>query len=50
MTAIVAIGTRIPEFVATNDHVVSLALERSKKVYSGDVADLEGELHSQTWR
>jgi hypothetical protein len=46
MTAIVAVGTSIPEFVATNGHVVSLALERSKKVYSGDVADLECDLHS----
>jgi hypothetical protein len=46
MTAIIAIGTSIPEFIATNEHVISLALERSKKSYSGDLADLERDLRS----
>jgi|tagenome__1003787_1003787.scaffolds.fasta_scaffold20626358_2 3-oxoacyl-[acyl-carrier-protein] synthase III len=44
MTAIIAIGTSVPEFVATNEHVVSLVLDRSEGSYSGDIADLERDL------
>lgn len=44
MTAIVAIGTSVPEFVATNQHVISLVLERSEGGYSGDLSDLERDL------
>src|ERR1041384_7273084 len=44
MTAIVAIGTSVPEFVATNRHVISLVLERSERGYSGDLADLERDV------
>lgn len=46
MVSIVALGTSIPEFVATNDYVVSLALEQSRKSYLGDLTQLEHDLHS----
>lgn len=46
MTHIVAVGTSIPEFVATNEHVISLALELSAATYSGDVSDLELNLRA----
>lgn len=35
MTAIIAVGTSVPEFIATNEHVISLALECSKGNYAG---------------
>jgi 3-oxoacyl-[acyl-carrier-protein] synthase III len=46
MTAIVAIGTSVPEFVATNEHVISLALECSEGKYSGSLHELELHLRS----
>jgi 3-oxoacyl-[acyl-carrier-protein] synthase III len=46
MTAIIAVGTSIPEFIATNDHVIALTLESSRKTYSGDLASLELDLRS----
>jgi 3-oxoacyl-[acyl-carrier-protein] synthase III len=46
MTAIIALGTSIPDFVATNEHVVSLVMERSEATYSGDLAALECDLRS----
>jgi 3-oxoacyl-[acyl-carrier-protein] synthase III len=41
MPHIVAIGTSIPRFIATNDYVVSLVLDASKKSYVGTRSDLE---------
>jgi 3-oxoacyl-[acyl-carrier-protein] synthase III len=41
MPTIVAVGTSLPDFVATNDYVVSLVTETSKRVYEGDLAELE---------
>lgn len=46
MTTIIALGTSIPEFVATNEHVVSLVMELSQRTYSGDLAVLECDLRS----
>jgi len=46
MTAIVAVGTSIPEFIATNEHVISLALECSKGRYAGSLDELERDLRS----
>ena len=41
MPHVVAIGTSIPGFVVTNDYVVSLVLDLSKKCYAGVEFDLE---------
>ena len=41
MPHIVAIGTSVPEFVATNEYVVSLALEASRRCYIGGLDELE---------
>lgn len=46
MTAIIAVGTSIPEFIATNEHVISLALECSKGNYAGGLNELELLLQS----
>lgn len=46
MATIVAIGTSIPEFIATNEHVISLALECSATTYCGPLHELERELRS----
>jgi hypothetical protein len=44
MPRIRAVGTSVPGFIATNDHVVSLALEASEKTYNGAITDLERQL------
>jgi 3-oxoacyl-[acyl-carrier-protein] synthase III len=41
MPTVVAVGTSLPDFVVTNDHVVSLTIENSKHGYEGDLAELE---------
>jgi 3-oxoacyl-[acyl-carrier-protein] synthase III len=41
MPHIVAIGTSIPQFIATNDYVVSLVLDVSKKSFAGGHDKLE---------
>jgi hypothetical protein len=41
MPHIIAIGTSIPQFVATNDYVVSLVLKHSKESYVGTHIELE---------
>jgi 3-oxoacyl-[acyl-carrier-protein] synthase III len=46
MPRIVAVGTSIPEFVATNEYVVSLALDLSKRRYVGGVHELEGAIRT----
>ena len=46
MQRIVAIGTSIPEFVATNEYVISLALELSRRTYAGDIDELERSIRS----
>lgn len=46
MTAIIAIGTSVPEFIATNQHVISPVLERSEDGYAGNLNDLERDLRS----
>jgi hypothetical protein len=46
MTTIIAVGTSVPEFIATNEHVISLALERSKRDYPSSLDELELELRS----
>jgi hypothetical protein len=46
MPHITAVGTSIPEFVATNEYVISLALELSRHGYAGDVAQLEHNIRS----
>ena len=44
MPTIVATGTSIPDFIATNDYVISLVLEHSRRFYSGEIAQLEHNL------
>lgn len=46
MARIVAVGTSIPEFVATNEYVISLVLEASKRAYEGSLDELEHGLRS----
>jgi hypothetical protein len=46
MTHIVAVGTSIPEFVATNEYVISLALEASRRCYSGSLIELEANIRA----
>src|ERR1044072_4733490 len=59
MDYIVSVGASIPDFVATNDYVVSLALENSKRFYRGDTDRLGrmltdflslGRAKRRTWR
>jgi 3-oxoacyl-[acyl-carrier-protein] synthase III len=44
MPHVVAVGTSIPEFVATNEYVVSLAREASKRSYMGEIDKLESDI------
>lgn len=46
MPLIIAVGTSVPEFVATNEYVVSLVLELSERTYSGGVDELELNVRS----
>src|SRR5262249_8916753 len=41
MPHIVSIGTSVPEFVVTNDYIVSLVIEHSRRLYSDDLSQLE---------
>lgn len=59
MDSLVTIGSSVPEFVATNEYVISLALEHSRRFYAGDTGHLESKLRSllgaigaknRTWR
>jgi hypothetical protein len=40
MSLIIAAGTSVAEFVATNDYVTSLALDLSKRIYAGSLDQL----------
>src|ERR1700685_4641382 len=44
MPHLVAVGTSIPEFVATNEYVVSLTREASKQSYAGEIDKLERDI------
>lgn len=46
MPLIIAVGTSIPEFVATNEYVVSLSLEVSRDIYQGRIDELEFSLRA----
>lgn len=41
MSSIVAIGTSVPDFIVTNDYVISLVAENSSRYYDGNIAKLE---------
>lgn len=44
MPTILAVGTSVPEFVATNDYVVFLVIEHSRRIYNGSLEELESKL------
>lgn len=46
MPRILAVGTSVPDFVVTNDYVISLALEHSRRFYNGNISELEVKLQS----
>jgi 3-oxoacyl-[acyl-carrier-protein] synthase III len=44
MITIVSVGTSVPDFLVTNDYVVSLAVEQSRRFYKGETSRLESSI------